>query len=309
MKSKVISVNTLTPTFMGGAFGQNDNIRTSQIKGLMRIAFRLIAGKYITHDIKGINILKEKEGMIFGDTSRKSPFTIKISNQNLDYCDIELFPHKNKFKNKKTLISPNSSFNLHLTVKKPIKHNFVESLEFLSSLLRVGFLIGIGYRKNRFLGNMCIDDFSLKDEVSELEKFCKEMFQTGEKSIKLPLFPSFSTQKENNNLVKNYKVFSIPLKKAYRENFEILLKDFYEKVIHTLKQDKNYSCLIGSAKPRQPSFLNFSLYKNKIFVFSFFYKSKTCIYSNDSYNKWQKGTEEAIKLIQDSFEEKKKYEK
>ncbi len=307
MKTVDLSIQVITPTLMGGAFGQNDGIRPSEIKGLMRIAFRLIAGKYIPHNKEGIKILKEKEEIIFGNTSKKSPFKITVlPNPSLVYTDIELLPHKDKFKNRKRLIAPNSSYKLALTIRKPIKHSFDESLEFLSSLLRIGFLMGIGYRKNRFLGNMYFDNFSLKDEVLNLEKFCKELFQTEEKSIKLPLFPSFSIYKKSNKLIKNYKVFSVPLKNKYKDDFELLLKDFYEKVIHVLEKNAKYNCMIGSANPRQPSFLNFSIYNNKIFIFSFFYKGKSCIASSDDYVKWQEGTEETINLLRENFEESSK---
>ncbi|MCX7738668.1 MAG: type III-B CRISPR module RAMP protein Cmr1 [Hydrogenothermaceae bacterium] len=52
-------------------------VGASEIKAVMRQAFRIVAGRYINHSSKdSIKTLLEKEGEIFGSTSRKSTFRI-----------------------------------------------------------------------------------------------------------------------------------------------------------------------------------------------------------------------------------------
>ncbi|RMA96964.1 type III-B CRISPR module RAMP protein Cmr1 [Hydrogenothermus marinus] len=305
MKEITLTVKTITPTLMGGAFSQNDGIRPSEIKAIMRFAFRLVAGKYIEHNKEGLIKLKEKESLIFGSTNQKSIFSLIVKNQSLDIKKIALLPHKNGFKNKRDMISPNSKFDLKIQVKRPINKDISiqESLDFFKALLNVASLIGIGYRKNRFNGNLELEKFSLSEEVEKIDNICKALFNESEKDIDVPLFPVLAKKPK-----KVYKVFSIPLKKPFRQslNYEEFLKKVYENVIHEIESKSDYSCLLGSAKKRQGSLINFSIYNNKIFIFSFFYKDKNCFgrFNEDKdkfYKNWQKGTEEVIEKLKDNF--------
>ena len=64
---------TITPMFMYGADGKTPELRPASIKGVMRFWWRAIHGHLKLKD------LKEQEGEIFGDTDKKSSFSIKIS--------------------------------------------------------------------------------------------------------------------------------------------------------------------------------------------------------------------------------------
>ncbi len=79
VKKITFTVKVITPTLMGGGFGQNDGIRPSEIKGLMRYWFRAVAGLVVGDDIKALKKLEEK---VFGSQERKSPFRIIIEDFN-----------------------------------------------------------------------------------------------------------------------------------------------------------------------------------------------------------------------------------
>ncbi|RUM75097.1 MAG: type III-B CRISPR module RAMP protein Cmr1, partial [Sulfurovum sp.] len=63
---------TITPMFMYGADGKTPELRPASIKGVMRFWWRAIHGNLSLED------LKEQEGEIFGDTDKKSSFSIKL---------------------------------------------------------------------------------------------------------------------------------------------------------------------------------------------------------------------------------------
>jgi len=77
LKEITFKVKTITPTLMCGGFGQNDGIRPSEIKGMMRYWFRAVAGSVIGDNLEA---LKKLENQIFGSKERKSPFRIIIYN-------------------------------------------------------------------------------------------------------------------------------------------------------------------------------------------------------------------------------------
>jgi len=60
---------------MYGADGKTPELRPASIKGLMRFWWRAVNG-----DKKNIEELREEEAKIFGDTKRKSSFSIKMEN-------------------------------------------------------------------------------------------------------------------------------------------------------------------------------------------------------------------------------------
>jgi len=74
MKTVTFSCETITPMFMYGADGKTPELRPASIKGVMRFWWRAINGDLPLDD------LKKQEDEIFGNTEKKSSFSIKIKN-------------------------------------------------------------------------------------------------------------------------------------------------------------------------------------------------------------------------------------
>jgi len=187
---------------------------------------------------------------------------------------------------------PNQTFNLKIiSYKYPV--------EFYKALLNIAFMLGVGYRRNRLLGNMQIEQFKLPDEVGKIDKF---FLDEGYKEIKTdnPLFACFSKREDGDD--RNFTVYSIPLKDEYtpiEQNFEKALKNLYNEVIHEIKR-KKLDFILGEARPRQASFVNFSILKfgqnYRLFVIGFYYKNEKF-----EYNNWKNAIEKAKELAEKTF--------
>jgi hypothetical protein len=277
----------------------------------------LVAGKYVEHNKKGIEKLYELESEVFGNTQGKGKFRLIVEADNLGTEEILLLPHKKpkdnrerkfveKIKLPRKVIKPNQTFNLKIiSYKYPV--------EFYKALLNIAFLLGVGYRRNRLLGNMQIEQFELKNEVGEIDKFFLDKGY-GEIKTNSPLFACFSEQEKDDNKKddnkgdnkkRNFSVYSIPLKDEYipinKQNFEKALKNLYEKVIHEIERDNNkLDFILGGANPRQSSFVNFSILKAnqkyKMFILGFYYKNEKF-----NYDKWKQAIEKAKELAEKTF--------
>ena len=300
MEEAIFEVEIITPTIMGGANSKEldsifiiptDLIRPTEIKSAMRQAFRLVAGKYVRHDNEKVEDLYKLESEVFGNTEGKGKFRLIVDiPNNLKTEKIRLLPHKGNFS--KSGILPNQTFNLKIiSYKYPV--------EFYKALLNIAFMLGVGYRRNRLLGNMQIEQFKLPDEVGKIDKF---FLDEGYKEIKTdnPLFACFSKREDGDN--RNFTVYSIPLKDEYtpiEQNFEKALKNLYNEVIHEIKR-KKLDFILGEARPRQASFVNFSILKvgqsYRLFVIGFYYKNEKF-----KYNDWKNAIEKAKELAEKTF--------
>lgn len=296
MLSTQYEIEVISPVIMGGADSKELDpykIRTSEIKSIMRQAFRSVAAKYINYSSeKSLKTLLEKEGEIFGSTKNKSVFKIWVEDaDNLKTEKIKLLPHKSNWSK--------NAVNLNQTFKLKILFNKYEE-EFYKSLLNLAFIFGVGNRRNRLNGNLKIksEELDLQRDLNNIKKVCEKLFETEEVKVNEPLFPGFTLREDEK---KNYVVYSLPLKENYypknKESFENLLKEIYTKVIHKLEKDHNY--ILGSASQRQGSFINLSLHKYenskyKLFLIGFYYKNKEF-----NYDKWRKGIEKTIELLRD----------
>jgi len=83
MKTITFECETITPMFMYGADGTTPELRPASIKGVMRFWWRAIHGNL------ELSELKKKEGEIFGDTEKKSSFSIKVEKYKLNSKKIE----------------------------------------------------------------------------------------------------------------------------------------------------------------------------------------------------------------------------
>jgi len=308
MEEAIFKVEIITPTIMGGANSKELDsifIRPTEIKSAMRQAFRLVAGKYVRHDNERVEDLYKLESEIFGNTEGKGKFRLIVEADNIETEEkVLLLPHKKpkddrervlgeKIKLPRKVIKPNQTFNLKIiSYKYPV--------EFYKALLNIAFMLGVGYRRNRLLGNMQIEQFKLPDEVGKIDKF---FLDEGYKEIKTdnPLFACFSKREDGDN--RNFTVYSIPLKEEYipiEQNFEKALKNLYNEVIHEIKEEK-LDFILGGVNPRrQASFVNFSILKvgqsYRLFVIGFYYKNEKF-----KYNDWKNAIEKAKELAEKNF--------
>jgi len=299
MEKQEYTVKIITPTIMGGANSKeldSNFIRTTEIKSAMRQAFRLVAGKYIDH-----NKLYELESEVFGNTEGKGKFRL-IVDIDPDYIkegNVKPLPHKRDFT--KQAIMPGSKFKLQIiSYKYPI--------EFYKALLDIAFLLGVGFKRNRLFGNMKIEQsesFHFGKSVEKIENFLMENFlkekELKEKFTENPLFACLS---KRSNGDKNYLIKSVDLKDEYLpvdEKFEIL-RDLYKKIIQEIEK-KGFNFILGSAKQRQSSYVNFSILEGRygymFCILSFYYKNK-----DFDYNNWRNATEKVEELVKETFEKK-----
>jgi len=295
MEEAKLQVEIITPTIMGGADSKEldpNLIRPTEIKSMMRQAFRLVAGKYVEHDNKGVKELYKLESEIFGNTEGKGRFRLIVDiPNNLKTEKIRLLPHKSNFS--KSGILPNQTFNLKIiTYKYPA--------EFYKALLNLAFLLGVGHRRNRLLGSMQIEQFELAEELKKINKFFSDK---GYEVIKTdnPLFACFSKRGDGN---KNFAVCSMHLKDEFKpidkRKFEIALENLYKNVIHGVEREDSLKFILGGANPRQASFVNFSVLKDnqdyKLFILGFYYKNK-----DFKYNEWKRAIEKVKELTEKNF--------
>jgi len=92
MESMKIKCEIVTPLLMHGADGKRAELREQSFKGVMRFWWRAINGNL------SLKELKEKEAEIFGDTSKKSSFRMRIKNRNVS--EISYFKYKKELQNK-----------------------------------------------------------------------------------------------------------------------------------------------------------------------------------------------------------------
>ncbi len=196
MKEISFHIKVITPTIMGGGFGQNDNIRPSEIKSIMRYWFRALAGSVIGNDTKALKLLEEK---VFGSQERKSPFRILITNKKLKYLDKNsselqfsskmngliylgignvLFKYDRKTKSfkfndeKLNIIAPDSTFNVKFLFSPSLKPE-IKRLIALSFYLATAFG-GFGLRARRGFGSWQIVKSSVKIQDLEFNEYIEK---------------------------------------------------------------------------------------------------------------------------------------
>jgi CRISPR-associated RAMP protein, Cmr1 family len=298
MEEAIFKVEIITPTIMGGAnSGKLDSIfiRPTEIKSTMRQAFRLVAGKYVEHNKKGVEKLYELESEVFGNTQGKGKFRLIVDvPTNLRTEKIKLLPHKSDFS--KFAILPNKTFNLKIiSYKYPV--------EFYKALLNIAFMLGVGHRRNRLFGNMQIEQFEWKDEIQKIDRF----FITKRlKEIKTnnPSFACFSKREDDK---ENFIIDDMLLKDEFNpsdvKNFQDILEKLYKEVIRKIRKENDsiFGWVDKNRKPRRhASFVNFSILKTdqgyKLFVLGFYYKNE-----NFNYIQWKDLMYKVIEQTEKTF--------
>jgi CRISPR/Cas system CMR-associated protein Cmr1 (group 7 of RAMP superfamily) len=261
----------------------------------MRQAFRLVAGKYVEHNRKGIEKLYELESEVFGNTEGKGKFRLIVDiPSELEHKEVKLLPHKSGFS--KSAVLQNQTFDLKIiSYKYPV--------EFYKALLNIAFLLGVGHRRNRLFGNMQMEQFEWKDEIQKIGRFfiAKKL-----REIKTdnPSFACFSKREDDK---ENFIVEDMLLKDEFNpsdvKNFQDILEKLYKEVIRKIRKENDsiFGWVDKNRKPRRhASFVNFSILKTdqgyKLFILGFYYKNE-----NFNYIQWKDLMYKVIEQAEKTF--------
>jgi CRISPR-associated protein Cmr1 len=211
---------------MYGADGKTPELRPASIKGLMRFWWRAVNG-----DKKNLEELREEEAKIFGDTKRKSSFSIRVD-RNLKLPKEENpLPHKKKgdkgYHTKKAF-KENQTFQVIFAGK---------NLELISNIFKLSTILGgFGQRSRRGFGSIQIVGDEVLTSLNKVEDF-------------ISTIPTFESSEINYSYIKNIKVD----KNLSEHNYFKLL----EKIGKT--SHKYSDNMFGSGNPRYASPLYISV--------------------------------------------------
>ena len=168
MKKLTLTLETVTPMFLGGA--ENTELRAPSFRGVMRYWLRAMLGCVIGDE--NVDALKSMESSIFGDTQVGSEINIRIRelpNKILSMSDTARLPHKSgRYAAWKKAILPGQPFQLIMT-----QRNSKETViwEAACASLSMSLLFGgIGNRSRRGFGTLRIinsSDLSIEKSPAE----------------------------------------------------------------------------------------------------------------------------------------------
>ena len=176
----VVTLETVTPLFLGGADNETPELRPPPFRGMMRYWFRALAGGVLGDSKRALEKVREAEAQVFGspnDNHGQSAVWIRLSTPAYERYEARVLPHReDKFTNHwgKTLknyprpaIPPGVSPTLTLTLKPNAK---MHQLELAAWSLLVGLTLGgIGKRSRRGFGSLRVKDV-VGEMPSELSK-------------------------------------------------------------------------------------------------------------------------------------------
>ena len=91
MEAIIFQCQTLTPMFLTGADGTTPELRAPSIKGALRFWWRAMNGHL------SLENLRNTEGVLFGNTERRSPFSMRILEKEPLRIKLEIvLPHKER---------------------------------------------------------------------------------------------------------------------------------------------------------------------------------------------------------------------
>lgn len=150
MNKIIFDCEVVTPMFLSGADGTTPELRAPSLKGALRFWWRALNG-HLPEEI-----LRKREGMIFGDTSHRSCFSLQISSTApLTFIMSPPVPHRG-FPAK--AITPGSSFSVTFIITPITRDEIKFGADELQSLFELTvFLGGIGKRVRRGMGSFKIN--------------------------------------------------------------------------------------------------------------------------------------------------------
>ncbi len=157
-----LTLETVTPLFLGGAGGKNapPELRPPAFRGAMRYWLRAALGGVIGD--KNLKDLHKIETAMFGDTDLGSPITVRIIQKTLPHKEFPILPHKTP-SGKANAFLPDQRFKLILQAIRPIDPLlWVNAAMALNLALTFG---GIGLRSRRGYGTLHVIESDQKDLV------------------------------------------------------------------------------------------------------------------------------------------------
>ena len=146
METIIFECETITPMFLGGANGVTPELRAPSIKGALRFWWRAMNG-HLPQET-----LREREGIIYGDTSKRSCFSIQTSVHNeLLVLPSQPVPHKNYTQ---PAVYPGTSFRVIFRLTPFKSKDFSFDTDHLRSLFEIVVALGgLGKRVRRGMGS------------------------------------------------------------------------------------------------------------------------------------------------------------
>jgi CRISPR-associated protein Cmr1 len=152
MEKITFECEVITPMFLAGADGSTPELRPPSIKGALRFWWRAMHGHLPLAELKRL------EGEIFGDTSRRSRFSISVIPKNIELGKQKPVAHKRYVF---PCMMPQSTFEV--TFRIPNKDETKWGMEKCSNLFElVTILGGFGKRVRRGMG--CVDIVKCSNE-------------------------------------------------------------------------------------------------------------------------------------------------
>ncbi|MFP3870971.1 MAG: type III-B CRISPR module RAMP protein Cmr1 [Syntrophobacteria bacterium] len=174
-----VTLETVTPLFLGGADGRTPELRPPPFRGMMRYWFRALAGGVVGDDGQALKTIRQKEAEIFGSPDEKcglSAVWVRLSTP--DYsrgCTARVLPHRGDtwtnhrgqtLRNRpQPAIPPGVTPTLTLTLKPGAE---MQKLKMAVWSLLVGLTLGgVGKRSRRGLGSLQVAEMGeLPPELS-----------------------------------------------------------------------------------------------------------------------------------------------
>ncbi len=202
MKQLKITMETVTPVFLGGADDKTPEWRTPPFRGMMRYWFRALAGGVLGDSNEALKKLREEEAKVFGspnDRYGQSAVWVRLSAPKFTAKDYPLLPHKNKAY--ADAIPPSVTITLILTLKPSAE---IQKLELAVWSLLVGLALGgIGKRSRRGFGSLRIQ--AVQELPAELNDALRQQL---EQAAQLPATGKVLAQRIGKLLTAARNAFS-----------------------------------------------------------------------------------------------------
>jgi len=148
-----ITLETVTPLFLGGAQGKNGppELRPPAFRGAMRYWFRAALGGVIGDN--NLDGLRDLETAVFGNTDMGSPITVRIPQKHFSPRRYPILPHKSGWQaGSRLAIPPGVQFELVLQAKR-----FVTPIVWINAAMALNLVLtfgGVGLRSRRGNGSL-----------------------------------------------------------------------------------------------------------------------------------------------------------
>lgn len=173
LEHKTFDCRIITPMFSTGAYPSCPEIRTPEIKGLMRYTYRIACA---TEDNKA---LLQDESALFGgaandDGGHASPIRLSVTNKNTSKISQKLLRESKIEQNPRMSCLQKGTFKIQLRFNKVLLDEFDLDLKWYTDLLMLSlFLGGLGKRSRKGRGSVAIvvpDEYTFTNTADALKK-------------------------------------------------------------------------------------------------------------------------------------------